>query len=47
MRYRTSEQINPLQEYLERINDCVETFKAVKDISMLLNLNREVNLALV
>ena len=36
MRYRTNEQISPLQEKLEQIQDCVETLKAVKDISMLL-----------
>ena len=32
----------PLRESLANIQDCVETMKAMKHISILLNLNREV-----
>ena len=39
--------MEPLRESLENIQDCVETMQAMKHISILLNLNREVHLALL
>jgi hypothetical protein len=37
----------PLKESLTNIQDCVETMQAMKHIAILLNLNREVQLALL
>ena len=47
LREQTQESLEPLKESLTNIQDCVETSHAVKHIAILLNLNREVQLALI
>jgi hypothetical protein len=47
LRQKTDLSLQPLTECLYNIEDCVETMHAVNHISMLLNLNREVQLSLI
>ena len=47
LKEQSQESLEPLKESLTNIQDCVETMQAMKHISILLNLNREVQLALL
>ena len=47
LKEQTQESLGPLKESLTNIEDCVDTGHAVKHIAILLNLNREVQLALL
>ena len=47
LREQSQESLEPLRDSLTNISDCVETMTAMKHISILLNLNREVQLALL
>ena len=47
LKEQSLESLEPLRESLTNIQDCVETMHSMKHIAMLLNLNREVQLALL
>ena len=47
LKEQSQESLEPLRESLTNIQDCVETMQSMKHISILLNLNREVQLALL
>ena len=47
LRQKTDLSLQPLTDCLYKIEDCVETMNAVKYIALLLELNREVQLALI
>ena len=47
LKEQSQENLVPLRDSLSNIQDCVETMQSMKHISILLNLNREVQLALL
>ena len=47
LKEQSKESLEPLRQSLTNIQDCVETMQAMKHISTLLKLNREVQLALL
>ena len=47
LKEQSQASLEPLRESLSNIQDCVETMNAMKHISILLKLNREVQLALL
>ena len=47
LRQKTDLSLQPLTDCLYKIEDCVETMNAVKHIALLLELNKEVQLALL